>query len=74
MSVIDGATCNSTVRSGCGQVAAVAPVGVSPRRLAVDEPTGTIYVTNAGSNSVSMLDGRTCNGRVHTGCRGTRTA
>ena len=68
VSVIDGATCNATVHKGCSQKAAVASVGVSPRRVAVDELTNTIYVTNAGSNSVTMLDGRTCNGRVHTGC------
>ena len=68
VSVINGATCNATVHTGCSQQAAVAPVGVSPRRVAVDELTNTIYVTNAGSNSVTMLDGRTCSGRVHTGC------
>ena len=68
VSVINGATCNATVHSGCSQQAAVAPVGVSPRRVAVDPVTNTIYVTNAGSNSVTMLDGRTCNGRVHSGC------
>ena len=68
VSVINGATCNARVHAGCGQQAAVAPVGVSPRRVAVDEVTNTIYVTNAGSNTVTMLDGRTCNGRVHTGC------
>ncbi len=69
VSVIDGARCNATVHTGCGRRAAVAPVGVSPRRVAVDELTNTVYVTNAGSNSVTMLNGRTCNGRVHTGCR-----
>ena len=68
VSVINGATCNATVHSGCGQQAAVAPVGISPRRVAVDPVTNTIYVTNAGSNSVTMLDGRTCSGVVHTGC------
>jgi DNA-binding beta-propeller fold protein YncE len=68
VSVIDGASCNGTVRSGCGKRPAAAPVGVSPRRVAVDELTNTIYVTNAGSNSVTMLNGRTCNGRVHSGC------
>ena len=68
MSVIDGASCNATVYTGCGRRAAVAPVGLSPRRVAVDELTNTIYVTNAGSNTVTMLDGRTCNGRVHKGC------
>lgn len=68
VSVIDGATCNATVHSGCGRRAAAAAVGSSPRRVAVDELTNTIYITNAQSNTVTMLDGRTCNGRVHTGC------
>jgi YVTN family beta-propeller protein len=70
VSVINGATCNATVHTGCGQKAAVAPVGVSPRRVAIDELTNTIYVTNAGSDSVTMLDGRTCSGRAHSGCGG----
>jgi YVTN family beta-propeller protein len=70
VSVINGASCNATVHTGCGQKAAAAPVGISPRRVAVDELTNTIYVTNAGSDSVTMLDGRTCNGRAHSGCGG----
>ena len=72
--MIDGSTCNAAVRSGCGQAAAVAPVGISPRRVAVDEVTNTVYVTNAGSNSVTMLNGRTCDAAVHTGCPGKRIA
>jgi YVTN family beta-propeller protein len=74
VSVINGATCNATVHTGCGQRAAVASVGLSPRRVAVDELTNTIYVTNAGSNSVTMLDGRTCNGRTRSGCGLTGTS
>ena len=68
VSVIDGSRCNAGVHTGCGKRAAVAFVGSSPRRVAVDELTSTVYVTNAGSNSVTMLNGRTCNGRVRTGC------
>ena len=68
VSVIDGTACNATVRSGCGNRAAATAVGISPRRVAVDAVTNTVYVTNAGSNSVTMIDGRTCNGRVHTRC------
>jgi YVTN family beta-propeller protein len=68
VSVIDGSTCNATVHRGCGQSAPQTAVGISPRRVVVDEVTNTVYVTNAGSNSVSVLDGRTCNGRVHAGC------
>jgi DNA-binding beta-propeller fold protein YncE len=68
VSVIDGATCNGTVHQGCGRKTAAAPVGTSPRRVLVDELTNTVYVTNAGSNTVTVLNGRTCNGRVHRGC------
>jgi YVTN family beta-propeller protein len=73
VSVINGATCDAAVHTGCNQHAAVASVGVSPRRVAVDPVTNTIYVTNAGSNSVTMLDGRTCNGHVHSGCGPPKT-
>jgi YVTN family beta-propeller protein len=68
VSVIDGSACNASVRSGCGRRAAVAVVGLSPRRVAVDAVTNTVYVTNAGSDTVTMIDGRTCNGRVHSRC------
>ena len=70
--MIDGATCNAAVRGAAAAANAppVAPVGISPRRVAVDERTNTIYVTNAESNTVTMLNGLTCNGQVHTGCRG----
>jgi len=68
VSVIDGSACNATVRSGCGRRALATSVGISPRRVAVDAVTNTVYVTNAGSNTVTMIDGRTCNGRVHTHC------
>jgi YVTN family beta-propeller protein len=68
VSVIDGSTCNASVRTGCRQSAPQTPVGISPRRVVVDEVTNTVYVTNAGSNSVTVLDGVTCNGRVHRGC------
>jgi YVTN family beta-propeller protein len=68
VSVIDGSRCNAAIHAGCGRPPAVAGVGLSPRRVAVDEKTSTVYVTNAGSDTVTMLDGRTCNGRVHSGC------
>jgi DNA-binding beta-propeller fold protein YncE len=56
------------VHTGCRRQAAAAPVGASPRRVAVDEVTNTVYVTNAGSDTVTVLNGGTCNGRVHRGC------
>jgi YVTN family beta-propeller protein len=46
VTVIDGAT--NTVRK-------TVPVGVTPDGLAVDGLTGTAYIANSNSNSVSMI-------------------
>ena len=71
VSVIDGATCNATDTSGCGQTPATVAVGTFPIVLAIDEASDTIYVTNGGDNTVSVIDGGTCNGSVTSGCSHT---
>jgi YVTN family beta-propeller protein len=71
VSVIDGATCNATDTSGCDQTPATVGVGNFPIVLAIDEATDTIYVTNGGEDTVSVIDGRTCNGSVTSGCSQT---
>jgi YVTN family beta-propeller protein len=68
VSVIDGAACNATVTSGCGQTPATAPVGTGPDGVAVDQATDTVYVANGGDNTVSVIDGATCNATVTSGC------
>jgi DNA-binding beta-propeller fold protein YncE len=68
MSVIDGASCNATNHSGCGQAPAVVDVGRLPFDLAINEDTDTIYVVNAKDNTVSVINGATCNGTNHSGC------
>jgi YVTN family beta-propeller protein len=74
ISVIDGATCNASVDTGCAQVPEEIALGndpddgVGPDGVAVDEATDTIYVANAGDNTVSVIDGATCNGMVSSGC------
>jgi len=40
-------------------VSATIPVGTDPFAVAVNPVTGTVYVVNAGSNSVSVISGRT---------------
>jgi DNA-binding beta-propeller fold protein YncE len=42
--------------------------GQQPGRIAVDESTETIYVTNIADNTVSVIDGVTCNSQVTSGC------
>lgn len=68
VSVINGATCNANDTSGCSQVLPTVRVGPLPSSAAVDPTTDTIYVTNDASDTVSVIDGATCNGSVHSGC------
>ena len=68
VSVIDGATCNSLVSSGCGQTTATVPVGAVPAGIFADHANHTVYVTNAGDNTVSMIDSATCTGSHLAGC------
>jgi YVTN family beta-propeller protein len=72
VSVIDGATCNAKVQTGCSQVPATVIVGNGPFALAVDEATDTVYVTNPSAASdgdtVSVINGADCNAIEHSGC------
>jgi YVTN family beta-propeller protein len=68
VSVIDGATCNGTDTSGCGQTPTAVAVGSGPNGVAVDQRTDTVYVTNGGTDTVSVIDGATCNGTHSNGC------
>jgi YVTN family beta-propeller protein len=68
VSVVNGATCNAQVTSGCGHSIATVTVGNGPVYLAVDSVTDTIYVPNSSDNTVSVIDGRTCNATVTSGC------
>ena len=67
MDVINTATCNAKVRSGC-RVVATARVGSSPLAAAVDSRTDTVYVMNGNDNTVSVLNGARCNAQVTRGC------
>jgi DNA-binding beta-propeller fold protein YncE len=75
VSVIDGATCNATTTSGCGnapKTITVGPAFTTPISVAVDPATDTVYVADLqngeGLGTVSVINGATCNGNNHTGC------
>ena len=63
VAVIDVRSCNATITSGCGQVAARAPAGFGSLGVAVDARSHDVYVTNDEDASVSVIDGRGLPGR-----------
>jgi YVTN family beta-propeller protein len=77
VSVLDGASCNGQVTSGCGQALKTVHVGLSPSALAIDQVSDTVYVANEGiienGDTVSVIDGATCNGTQSSGCGQVQT-
>jgi DNA-binding beta-propeller fold protein YncE len=69
MSVIDGASCDAAVTSGCGQTPPTVTVGLGPLDVAVDQRTDTVYVVNIKDFSVTVVDGNRCNATHSSGCR-----
>ena len=74
VSIINTARCNSLNTSRCAQHWPVVGVGQLPLGLAVDQATDTVYVTNANDDTVSVINGATCNGRDTSGCNRKPTA
>ena len=73
VAVINGAICNGHQHSGCGQRPRKVRVGGGPDGVAVDQATDTVYTVNDGADNnngdtVSVLNGATCNARRHSGC------
>ena len=54
VSVINGATCNGTDHTGCGQTPATVAAGFGAVGVAIDPATNTVYVTNVEDTSVSV--------------------
>ena len=68
VAVINGATCNASNTSGCGQTPALTPAGFGPVSATVDPITHRVYVTNIEDTSVSVIDGKHCNGTDTSHC------
>ena len=68
VSVIDTRHCQAQDISRCHGPWPTITVGSLPSSIAVDEATGTVYVTNWGDNTVSVFDGATCNAMNTSGC------
>ncbi|HTA01565.1 MAG TPA: YncE family protein [Streptosporangiaceae bacterium] len=68
VSVINASTCNARQASGCGVNTPEVQVGYRPGTIAVDQVTDTIYVVNSADNTVSVINGATCNALNTSGC------
>jgi DNA-binding beta-propeller fold protein YncE len=71
VAVINGATCNGTNHTGCGQTPATINTGFGTQGVAIDTTTGMVYANNIQDTSVSVINGNTCNGHHTTGCHHT---
>ena len=68
VSVIDTRHCQAQDLSRCHGPWPTITVGSLPSSIAVDQVTGTVYVTNWGDNTVSVFNGITCNATNTSGC------
>ena len=73
IAVVNAATCNAEVGTGCGQRPAVIDVGEGTYALGVSATTDTIYapsggLTGAPADTVAIISGVRCNGTDHSGC------
>jgi DNA-binding beta-propeller fold protein YncE len=70
--VIDAARCNTVTTAGCGKPVKTIRDPLGPDAVDVDVATNTVYAANGGSNgngeTVSVINGATCNGSTGTGC------
>jgi DNA-binding beta-propeller fold protein YncE len=75
VAVVDGATCNGTVHTGCSSPIASIPVGVDPSQIGVDQATDTVYTANDEDSdyqgTASIINGATCNSTDRAGCSQT---
>ena len=68
VSMVDTRHCQAQDISSCRGPWPTVTVGNLPSSVAVDEATDTVYVTNAGDNTVTVLNGATCNATDLSGC------
>lgn len=68
VSVIDARHCDAEEVSACTGPWPTIKVGKLPSSVVVAQGTDTVYVTNNGSNTVSVFNGATCNAMKTSGC------
>jgi YVTN family beta-propeller protein len=68
LSLINGRTCNASATTGCSQTVTAVTEGHDPVGTVVDQTTNTVYAMNGSSDTVAVIDGRTCDAENTTAC------
>jgi DNA-binding beta-propeller fold protein YncE len=68
VSVIDAGACNQHQLAGCNQTWKTIGVGTFPFYVAINKTTNTIYVANVADNTLSVINGATCNATANSSC------
>src|SRR4029077_3160676 len=63
----DASACNATTQADCSHQGLIT-VGTGPIAMAADAGSNTIYTANIGANTLSLIDGQTCDAHDLTGC------
>jgi DNA-binding beta-propeller fold protein YncE len=71
VAVINGATCNSSSTTGCGQTPPTVAAGFGALSSTFDPVTRQVVTTNVQDTSVSVINGARCNAIITTGCSRT---
>jgi hypothetical protein len=68
VSVVDTTVCNKHNRTGCKQSWPTIAVGANSRFVGINKLTNTVYVVNTMGNTLSVINGATCNRQTTSGC------
>jgi DNA-binding beta-propeller fold protein YncE len=68
VSVINGATCNAKVISGCGETPPAVSTGNGIAFLGVDASRHTLFALNQQDDTMSAINTKTCDATVTSGC------
>ena len=68
VSVVNVAECSSADVAGCARTSSTISVGNLPLGVAVDQATDTVYVANALDDTISVINGASCNATSSAGC------
>lgn len=68
VSVINGATCNATVTSGCARTPPAVTTGAGASFVGIDAAVRTVFAMNQKDDTLSAINAQTCRAKMTSGC------